>query len=314
VKKVVFIDTVHPILAERLSKLGYSCEDATNYTEIEVKKSIKDAFGIVIRAKYKLNEDFLKFSAELGFIARSGSGLENIDVDYCNHNNIAVFNSPEGNRNAVAEHGLGMLLSLFNRLNKGDQEVRNGIWNRDDNRGIELDGKTIGLIGYGNNGSAFAKKLEGFDCRVLAYDKYKQNFSNRNVIEASMEEIFTQAEVLSFHVPLTEETNQLFGEAFIEKFHQPFYLLNLARGKIVHTKSLVEGLKSGKVLGACLDVLEYEPSDFSSFFTNQLPEELCFLFQQQNVLFSPHVAGWTHESYYKLSAVLADKIEQTFHR
>ncbi len=313
-KKVVFIDTVHPILAERLSKLGYSCEDATNYTEIEVKKSIKDAFGIVIRAKYKLNEDFLKFSAELGFIARSGSGLENIDVDYCEKHQIAVFNSPEGNRNAVAEHGLGMILSLFNRLNKGDQEVRNGIWNRDDNRGIELDGKTIGIIGFGNNGSAFAKKLEGFDCKVLAYDKYKQNFSNRNVIEASMEEIFTQAEVISFHVPLTEETNQLFDEAFIEKFHQPFYLLNLARGKIVHTKSLVEGLKSGKILGACLDVLEYEPSDFSSFFTNQLPEELCFLFQQQNVLFSPHVAGWTHASNYKLSAVLADKIEQTFHQ
>lgn len=313
-KKVVFIDIVHAILFERLQKLGYHCVDATNYTEIEVKESIKDAFGIVIRAKYKLNEDFLKFSTKLGFIARSGSGLENIDMDYCEKHQIAVFNSPEGNRNAVAEHGLGMLLSLFNRLNKGDQEVRNGIWNRDDNRGIELEGKTIGLIGYGNNGSALAKKLEGFDCKVLAYDKYKQNFSNRNVIEASMEEIFTQAEVLSFHVPLTEETNQLFDEAFIEKFYQPFYLLNLARGKIVHTKSLVDGLKSGKVLGACLDVLEYEPSDFSSFFTNQLPEELCFLFQQQNVLFSPHVAGWTHESYNKLSAVLADKIEQTFHR
>ena len=313
-KKVVFIDTVHPILAERLQKLGYNCVDATNYTEIKVKESIIDAFGIVIRAKYKLNEDFLKFSTELGFIARSGSGLENIDLDYCNEHNIAVFNSPEGNRNAVAEHGLGMMLSLFNRLNKGDQEVRNGIWNRQDNRGIELDGKTIGIIGFGNNGSAFAKKLEGFDCKVLAYDKYKQNFSNRNVIEASMEDIFTHAEVLSFHVPLTQETNQLFDEVFIEKFQQPFYLLNLARGKIVHTKALVEGLKSGKVLGACLDVLEYESSDFSSFFTNQLPEELRFLFQQQNVLFSPHVAGWTHESYYKLSTVLSDKIEQTFHR
>jgi D-3-phosphoglycerate dehydrogenase len=314
VKKVVFIDTVHPILAERLSKLGYLCEDATNYNDLEVKETIKDAFGIVIRAKFKLDEYFLKSSINLGFIARSGSGLENIDLDYCNQHNIAVFNSPEGNRNAVAEHGLGMILSLFNRLNKGDQEVRKGIWNRNDNRGIELDGKTIGIIGFGNNGSAFAKKLEGFDCKVLAYDKYKKNFSNRNVNEASMEEIFTQAEVLSFHVPLTQETNQLFDEAFIEKFHQPFYLLNLARGKIVHTKSLVEGLKSGKVLGACLDVLEYEPSDFSSFFTNQLPEELRFLFQQQNVLFSPHVAGWTTESYYKLSEVLATKIEQTFHR
>lgn len=313
-KKVVFIDTVHPILAERLSKLGYLCEDATNYNDLEVKETIKDAFGIVIRAKFKLDEYFLKSSINLGFIARSGSGLENIDLDYCNQHNIAVFNSPEGNRNAVAEHGLGMILSLFNRLNKGDQEVRKGIWNRNDNRGIELDGKTIGIIGFGNNGSAFAKKLEGFDCKVLAYDKYKKNFSNRNVNEASMEEIFTQAEVLSFHVPLTQETNQLFDEAFIEKFHQPFYLLNLARGKIVHTKSLVEGLKSGKVLGACLDVLEYEPSDFSSFFTNQLPEELRFLFQQQNVLFSPHVAGWTTESYYKLSEVLATKIEQTFHR
>ena len=313
-KKVVFIDTVHPILAERLSKLGYSCEDATKFNKLEVKETIKDAFGIVIRAKYKLNEDFLKSSMHLGFIARSGSGLENIDLDYCNQNNIAVFNSPEGNRNAVAEHGLGMLLSLFNRLNKGDQEVRNGIWNREDNRGIELDGKTIGIIGFGNNGSAFAKKLEGFDCKVLAYDKYKQNFSNRNVIEAKMEEIFAQSEVLSFHVPLTEETDQLFDTHFINKFQHPFFLLNLSRGKIVNTKALVEGLKTGRVRGACLDVLEYEPSDFSSIFERELPDELDFLFQQQNVLFSPHVAGWTTDSYYKLSDVLATKIEQTFHR
>ena len=312
-KKVVFIDVVHPILSERLIHLGYICEDATKFTQEEVRASIKDAFGIVIRAKYKLNKEFLSNCFNLGFIARSGSGLENIEVDYCNQNNIAVFNSPEGNRNAVAEHGLGMLLSLFNRLNKGDREVRNGIWNRDDNRGIELDGKTIGLIGYGNNGSAFAKKLEGFDCSVLAYDKYKKDFSNKNVRESSLEEIFKHAEVLSFQVPLTNETHQLFNTQFINQFHQPFFLLNLARGKIVHTKSLVEGIQSGKVLGACLDVLEYEPSDFSSFFHTTLPDELNFLFQQQNVLFSPHVAGWTEESYYKLRAVLADKIEQTFH-
>jgi D-3-phosphoglycerate dehydrogenase len=207
-----------------------------------------------------------------------------------------------------------MILGLFNQLNKGDQEVRKGIWNREDNRGIELDGKTIGIIGFGNNGSAFAKKLEGFDCKVLAYDKYKKNFTNRNVIEATMEEIFAQAEVLSFHVPLTQETDQLFDNQYINKFHHPFFLLNLSRGKIVNTRALVEGLKTRKVRGACLDVLEYEPSDFSSFFTNQVPEELNFLLRQENVLFSPHVAGWTNESYYKLSAVLADKIEQTFHR
>ena len=313
-KKVVFIDAVHPILAERLSKLGYLCEDATLYNDKEVKETIKDACGLVIRAKFKLDEDFLKSSINLGFIARSGSGLENIDLDYCNHNNITVFNSPEGNRNAVAEHALGMILGLFNQLNKGDQEVRKGIWNREDNRGIELDGKTIGIIGFGNNGSAFAKKLEGFDCKVLAYDKYKKNFTNRNVIEATMEEIFEQAEVLSFHVPLTQETDQLFDNQYINKFHHPFFLLYLSRGKIVNTRALVEGLKTRKVRGACLDVLEYEPSDFSSFFTNQVPEELNFLLRQENVLFSPHVAGWTNESYYKLSAVLADKIEQTFHR
>jgi D-3-phosphoglycerate dehydrogenase len=311
-KKVVFIDSVHDILWLRLEEMGFYCVDATKSNESQLKSEIKDAFGIVIRARFKLNEEFLKGCDQLRFIARSGSGMENIDVDYCKRKNILVFNSPEGNRNAVAEHGLGMLLSLFNKISKADREVRNGVWNREDNRGVELDGKTIGIIGYGNNGSAFAKKLRGFDCEILAYDKYKTNFSNNQVKESSIIEIYENADVISFHIPQNEETIYMFDDSFLENMKKPFYVLNLSRGKIVKTSVLVRGLKSGKILGACLDVLEYESVSFSSFFNGEIPEDMEYLMKSDRVLFSPHVAGWTEESYAKLSSVLADKIQQTF--
>lgn len=311
-RKVVFLDSVHEILWERLEKKGFQCLRAIDLDEQSVKELIKDAFGIVIRSRFQLNEDFLKKCNQLQFIARSGSGLENIDSNYCDRNGIAVFNSPEGNRNAVAEHALGMLLSLFNKINKADCEVRQGIWDREGNRGIELDGKTVGIIGFGNNGSSFAKKLVGFDCKILVYDKYKSGFSQGRVVESTLEEIFGQADVVSFHIPQNHETVYFMNDFFISQMKKPFYLLNLSRGKIVKTSSLVNGLKSGKVLGACLDVLEYESSSFSTSFKDSLPEDLQYLFQSDKLLFSPHVAGWTDESYYKLSSVLANKIEEKF--
>lgn len=306
------MDSVHEILWERLEKKGFQCLRAIDLDEQSVKELIKDAFGIVIRSRFQLNEDFLKKCNQLQFIARSGSGLENIDSNYCDRNGIAVFNSPEGNRNAVAEHALGMLLSLFNKINKADCEVRQGIWDREGNRGIELDGKTVGIIGFGNNGSSFAKKLVGFDCKILVYDKYKSGFSQGRVVESTLEEIFGQADVVSFHIPQNHETVYFMNDFFISQMKKPFYLLNLSRGKIVKTSSLVNGLKSGKVLGACLDVLEYESSSFSTSFKDPLPEDLQYLFQSDKLLFSPHVAGWTDESYYKLSSVLANKIEEKF--
>lgn len=311
-RKVIFIDTVHEILWSRLEEMGFECIDATKLEEVRVKSELTDAFGIVIRARFQLNEEFLKDFNQLHFIARSGSGLENIDVDFCERKNILVFNSPEGNRNAVAEHGLGMLLSLFNKIPKADREVRQGIWNREDNRGIELDGKTVGIIGYGNNGSAFAKKLRGFDCRILANDKFKQNFSNGHVKECSMPEIYENADVISFHIPQNQETMYMFDDSFIESMEKPFYVLNLSRGKILKMSSLVRGLKTGKILGACLDVLEYEPASFSTFFNGEIPEDLNYLLKSDRVIFSPHVAGWTEESYEKLSSVLADKIQEAF--
>lgn len=313
-RKVVFLDSVHEILWERLEKKGFQCINLIDLDKQSVKELMKDAFGIVIRSRFQLNEEFLKKCNQLQFIARSGSGLENIDIEYCDANGIIVFNSPEGNRNAVAEQGLGMLLGLFNKITKTDREVRQGIWDREGNRGIELDGKTVGIIGFGNNGSSFAKKLVGFDCKILVYDKYKFGFSQGRVVESTLEEIFDQADVVSFHIPQNHETVYFMNDFFISQMKKPFYLLNLSRGKIVKTSSLVNGLKSGKVLGACLDVLEYESSSFSTSFKDSLPEDLQYLFQSDKVLFSPHVAGWTEESYYKLSLVLADKIEEKFCR
>ena len=307
-RKILFIDKVHPVLSERLSKRDFECVDATKMYREEIDTLIPDVFGIIIRARFTMDENFLNPAKNLKFIARSGSGLENIDQVYCKNRNIQLFNSPEGNRNAVAEHALGMLLSLLNKLNLANSQVKNGIWDREGNRGEELDGKTIGIIGYGNNGAAFAKKLRGFDVKVIAFDKYKSGFGDHFVQECTMDAIFQQADIISFHIPLNAETKFLGSETFFNAFDKPIRLLNLARGKIVNTKDLVAAIKSGKVLGACLDVLECETKSFEYFFEQHLPEEFEFLINSDNVLLSPHVGGWTVESYFKLSNVLADKI------
>ena len=310
--QVVFIDIVHEVLQMRLESAGFSCLDATQMDLNQVKGALSSASGILIRSRFPMDAEILDHAPNLKFIARSGAGMENIDEEYCSERNITLFNAPEGNRNAVGEHALGMLLSLFNRLHLADREVRSGTWDRDGNRGIELEGKTVGIIGCGNNGNAFAKKLQGFDIRTIAYDKYKNDFGASYVEEVTMDEIFDEVDVLSFHIPQNEETLFMADEAFFSRFKKPIYVINLARGKIIETKALVHQLKSGRVLGACLDVLEYEKASFESFFEQDLDPNFKYLLESDRVLLSPHVGGWTHESYFKLSDVLADKILANF--
>lgn len=309
-KKVAFLDVVHPVLMEELTKNHFDCIDLTSTTINDIENNMHQYHGIVIRSRFPINKAFLEKATQLEFIARSGAGMENIDIDYCESNHIQLFNAPEGNRNAVAEHALGMLLALFNNLIQGDKEVRQGIWDREGNRGNELDGKTVGIIGYGNNGSAFAKKLRGFDVKILAYDKYKSNFGNDFVEEVNMDTIFKQADVLSFHIPQTEDTKFMVDEDYLNNFKKNIYLINLARGKIVKTNALLNALQSNKVLGACLDVLEFEKTSFEDMFNDlkNIPKDFKQLIESNKVILSPHVGGWTKESYYKLSKVLADKI------
>jgi D-3-phosphoglycerate dehydrogenase len=305
---VLFIDSVHPILEQKLTQAGFLCQRHFKSTFEDLQKVLPEAYGLIIRSRFTIDQTFLDFCPNLQFIARSGSGLENIDTKLCQSLNIRLYNSPEGNRNAVAEHALGMLLGLMNKLNKAHQEVRNGIWDREGNRGEELDGQTIGLIGYGNNGAALAKKLRGFDVKVLAYDKYKSGFGDYQVQECTLEALQEQADILSFHVPQNKETRHYFNSQFLTKMAKPFYLLNLSRGKVVSTAAVVEGLKSGQIKGAGLDVLEYEQKSFESFFDQEMPPDFQYLVTANNVCLTPHVGGWTTESYVKLSSVLADKI------
>lgn len=310
--KVLFIDTVHKILEERLTQKGFTCIDGTKWSRDKCIKSLNDIEGVVVRSRFPMDESFLKHAPELKFIARSGAGMENVDLDYTAKNNIICFNAPEGNRNAVGEHALGMLLSLFNNLCRGNTEVSNGIWQREENRGVELEGKTVGLIGYGNNGSAFARKLSGFDVDVIAYDKYRINFSDQYVREVNKDELFEKSDVISFHIPQNEETIFMADKSFFKSFEKPIYVINLARGKIIRTSALLEGLKNKSILGACLDVLEFEKASFEKILITDENPDFKALLEMDNVLFSPHVGGWTNESYFKLSDVLADKILSEF--
>lgn len=311
--KVLFIDTVHEILQKRLEEKGVECIDGSRFSLEECQSELQKGIeGIVIRSRFRMDATLLDFAGNLKFIARSGAGMENIDEEYCQKRNIQLFNAPEGNRTAVGEHALGMLLALFNNFKKGDSEVRKGIWDREGNRGIELTGKTVGIIGYGNNGSAFAKVLKGFDCHILVYDKYRTGFGDEFVEESSLERLYEQAEIISFHIPQNQETTYWANTDFFQKVARPFYLINLSRGKIVQTSALMMAISMGKVKGAVLDVLEYESSSFEQVSSGQLPPDFQRLIEDDRVLLSPHVGGWTIESYYKLSSVLADKIEEAY--
>ncbi len=308
--KVLFIDSVHPILEDRLLDLGFQCKHDYTSTRNELLKKIADYQGLVVRSRTPINSAFLDAATNLKFIARSGAGLENIDCTKATDLGIQLFSAPEGNRQAVGEHSLGMLLALFNKLAIADAEVRAGKWQREANRGLELAGKTVGIIGYGNMGKAFAKCISGFNCTVLAYDNVKTNYSDEYVCESSLEEIQNKATILSFHTPYNKGTHHYLDCEFIAKMNKPFYVINTARGKVVRTESLVKGLQEETILGACLDVLEFEKASFENMFDTETPTSFQYLLDSKKVLLSPHIAGWTVESYFKLSEVLADKIEK----
>ena len=311
--KILHLDSNHPTLIEQLNFLG--CTNDEDYTsskaEVEAKIHLYD--GLIIRSRFSINASFLEKAKNLKFIGRVGAGLENIDCSYAENNGITLIAAPEGNRNAVGEHCLGMLLSLFNKLNKANSEVKKGLWLREENRGVELDGKTIGLIGYGNMGKSFAKKLRGFDVEVLCYD-LKPDVSDGNCKQVSLRVLQQKADVLSLHTPQTELTKNMVNINFIDRFNKSFWLLNTARGNAVVTKDLVIALKSGKILGAGLDVLEYEKASFENLFTNdKIPKAFQYLINSKNVLLSPHVAGWTVESKEKLAQTIVDKIKSNYY-
>lgn len=300
---------MHSALSDGLKSLGFEVlEDYTSAPEAVAAK-LQDCSGLIIRSRFPVDAFFLRKVSHLRFIGRVGAGLENIDTAVAKELGIEVLSAPEGNRNAVGEHALGMLLMLLNNLRRADAEVRQGIWKREENRGYELDGRTVGIIGYGNMGSAFAAKLAGFDVKILAYDKYKKGYGSNRVEECSLEKLQQEADVISFHVPQTEETLHYLDETFIEACARPFYLINTARGKVVKTEALVEGLKSGNVPGACLDVLEYEKASFENLFSGELPAAFRYLVNSDKVVLSPHIAGWTHESNRKMAEVIVRKVK-----
>ena len=309
--KILHIDSNHPLLWEQLEQAGFQNEADFISTKQEVEAIIENYHGIVIRSRFKIDKTFLDKATNLKFIARVGAGLESIDCDYAIAKGVHLIAAPEGNANAVGEHALGMLLTLFNNLNKANNEVKSGQWNREANRGYELEGKTVGIIGYGNMGKSFAKKLKGFDATVLCYD-ILPNVGDSNAEQVTLAELQEKADVLSLHTPWTPETDKMVNADFINQFKKSFWLINTARGNSVVTADLVEALKSGKILGAGLDVLEYEKLSFETLFEGEKPAAFEYLLQAENVLLTPHIAGWTFESHQKLAQTIVDKIKRLF--
>ncbi|WP_316746827.1 2-hydroxyacid dehydrogenase [Pedobacter gandavensis] len=301
--RILIVDELHPVFKERAIALGYEVDDLPLYTREQTLAAIANYQGIAVRTKFRIDQELMAAGTALKFIARAGAGLDNIDVDYAKSRNIELLNAPEGNMDAVGEHATGMLLSLMNNLRNADMEVRNGIWDREGNRGYELKGKTVGIVGYGFMGKSFAKKLAGFEVNVIAYDKYKTGFSDAYAKEVSMEEIVRQSDVLSLHLPLTAETRQMVDEEYLFHFRKPFFFINTARGEIVNTEAVLQAIQSGKILAAGLDVLEVE-----KFPALQNTPWFKDLKSAGKVILSPHVGGWTFESYRKISEVLADKL------
>ncbi len=310
--KILHIDSNHPILWQQLEEAGFENHTDFKSSKEEVESKIQDYNGIVIRSRFKIDKTFLDKATNLQFIARVGAGLESIDCEYAEAKGIHLIAAPEGNRNAVAEHSLGVILSLFNNLNQADAEIRAGHWNRESNRGHELDGKTVGIIGYGNMGKAFAKKLRGFETEVLFHD-ILENISDENARQVSLEELQKKADVLSLHLPWTLETDKMIDADFINAFSKPFWIINTSRGKNIVTADLVEAMKVKKILGAGLDVLEYEKLSFETLFQDKnTPEAFQYLLEAKNVLLTPHIAGWTFESHERLAQVIVDKIKAVY--
>ncbi|MEL7271262.1 MAG: 2-hydroxyacid dehydrogenase [Bacteroidota bacterium] len=309
--KVLHLDTNHPLLIAQFEALGFENHEDYTSSKESIENKIEQYDGIILRSRFPIDQTFLDKATQLKFIGRVGAGLENIDIAYAKQKDIFLASAPEGNRNAVGEHALGMLLALMNKMIKANREVKKGKWQREPNRGLELEGKTVGIIGYGNMGKAFAQKLKGFDVEVICYD-IVGGVGDDNARQVGIMEFQQKSDVVSLHVPETESTIGMINTEFIEKFHKPFWLLNTARGKCVVTKDLVAGLKAEKILGAGLDVLEYEKKSFENMFV-QKPKAFKYLRKAKNVLLTPHVAGWTVESHEKLAQTIVDKIKERFY-
>ena len=303
--KILLLDKNHPLITEQLSEKGFVLEEDFSSSYEQVLEKIHLYEGIIIRSRIPLDAHFLEKAKNLKFIARVGAGMENIDIAKAQELGIKLINSPEGNKDAVAEHVIGTLLVLMNRLFISSNEVKKGIWLREENRGEEILGKTFGIIGYGNMGKAVSKRLSGFGCKTIFYD-IKPNLSDEFATQVSLQELQENADILSLHTPLTEDTLYMIDEEFISKMKKNFYFINTARGKNLKTSALVNALKSGKIKGACLDVLEYEKTSFENLETKN--EDLEYLLNSEKAIITPHIAGWTHESKIKLAQVIVDKI------
>lgn len=302
-KKILIVDDLHPIFKEKAEALGYHVDDRPDITRAETLAAIKDYDGIAVRTKFRIDKELFDAAPQLTFVARAGAGLDNIDIDIAKAKGIALLAANEGNMDAVGEHAVGLLLSLMNNFRKADLEIRKGIWDREGNRGYELKGNTVGIIGYGFMGQSFARKLAGFGVNVIAYDKYKTGFSDEFAKEVSMEEIVKHSDVLSLHIPLTRETKQMVNDEYFFHFKKPIFFINTARGEIVNTKAVLNNIANGKILGAGLDVLETEK--FPTLAEQQWYDALK---TNEKVILTPHVAGWTFDSYRKISEVLAEKL------
>lgn len=302
-KNILIVDDIHPVFMERVEALGYTCDYQPLITPADVLQILGRYEGLVMRSKFKLDRQYIDAGENLRFVCRAGAGMDNIDEAYAAQKNITLINAPEGNADAVGEHAIGLLLALMNNLNIADAEIRAGSWKREANRGHELKGKTVGIIGFGFMGRSFAQKLSGFGVNIIAYDKYKTGFSDKYAREVSMEEIVKHSDVLSLHIPLTHETNGLVNDEYLFHFKKPIFLINTARGKAVKTSAVLAAIKAGRILGAGLDVLEVEK--FPSLAEQTWFDELrnC-----GKVILSPHVAGWTFDSYRKISEVMAEKV------
>ena len=310
--RILITDRTHPVLQETLEAAGLHVVVDTNVNYDSLLHTIGQYDALVVRSKINLDKNFLDHARHLRCIGRVGAGMETIDVDYAESIGIRCLNSPEGNRDAVGEHALGLLLALMDNIARANAEVRQGLWQREANRGFELKGRTVGIIGFGNMGSAFAQRLQGFECNIIAYDKYKPaGYAPAYVQEVSLTELQERAEVLSLHVPLTPETHHMVNHDFIQHFHHPFHLINTSRGAVVNTPDLVEAMKEENILGAALDVIEYEDMSKDGLDLEHLPPVFQYLIDSPRTVLTPHVAGWTVESRYKLAKVLAEKMIHT---
>jgi D-3-phosphoglycerate dehydrogenase len=307
--KCLIIDPMYPGIEALLQKFGLQADYLPDLTPAEVIKKIANYQGLILRSKMKIDINFLEQAPSLKFIARAGAGVDQIDEAYLKKRKIQLFNAPEGNRDAVGEHAVGMILTLFNKIHTADIEIRQKLWRREANRGIEIMGRTVGIIGYGNMGKAFAKRLSGFGCTTLAYDINPEITSDEHAEIVPLNNLFENVDILSLHIPLTPLSKNMVDKTFLDSFKKPFYFVNTARGPVASFESVRYGIEKGIILGACLDVLENEKLET---LTESQKIDFDFLCQQTNILFSPHVGGWTHESYKRMNEVIAGKIKETY--